>query len=132
MHKRVAEHLEPDTREALEAYAAGINHFLSTERQDVEAVFAELGWMPEPWTVADSIAVWMRLSERFDRSWQNEVHALRTHQARAQQSTDQRPPVIDNGAAVVEEADFASTNPEAYRRLKALAAEAIAERYPLE
>lgn len=130
--QEVAEHLEPDTREALEAYAAGINHFLSTERQDVEAVFAELGWMPEPWTVADSIAVWMRLSERFDRSWQNEVHALRTHQARAQQSTDQRPPVIDNGAAVVEEADFVRTNPEAYRRLKALAAEAIAERYPLE
>jgi len=91
--QRVAEHLEPETREALEAYAAGINHFLSTERQDVEAVFAGLGWMPGPWTVADSIAVWMRLSERFDRSWQNEVHSLRTYQARGQQSTDQRPPV---------------------------------------
>ena len=55
--QKVTEHLEPETREALEAYAAGINHFLNTERHNVAEVFAELGWMPEPWTVADSIAV---------------------------------------------------------------------------
>lgn len=120
----IVEHLAPDTREALEAYAAGVNHCLQNDNENMAAVFAKRGWVPEPWTAADSIAVWMRLSEFFDRSWQNEVHALRIYQAGTQRG-ESKVPVIDNEAAVVEEEDFARTNPAVYRRLKAKAKETV-------
>ena len=116
--QRVAEHLAPDTREALEAYAAGINHYLRTAAERVVFTVGEHTWTPEPWTVADSIAVWMRFSEFFDRSWEQEVTALRN--AGGGVPYERRGfRVIDKEAAVVTEADFARTNPEAYRRLKA-------------
>lgn len=121
----VVEHLTSETREVLEAYAAGVNYYLQTEIADRAAVFAKLGWELEPWTAADSIAVWMRLSEFFDRSWQNEVHAWQTYQEQARRGSESKPSVIDNEAAVVTEEDFARTNPEVYQRLKAKAKDSV-------
>lgn len=119
--QQVVDHLTPDTREALEAYAAGINHYLTTEADNLNPVFARLGIVPEPWTPADSIAVWMRIAEYFDNSWKQEVNALRQREGQQQvggAGGSQGALVIDEAAVVVEEQDFARTSPDVYQRLK--------------
>ncbi|HHV54133.1 MAG TPA: hypothetical protein GXX55_01560 [Firmicutes bacterium] len=119
--QRVVDHLSPDTREALEAYAAGVNHYLATEAGNLNPTFARLGIVPEPWTPADSIAVWMRIAEYFDTSWKQEVNSLRQRERQQEAgggSGSAGAVVIDDAAAVVEEQDFARTSPDVYQRLK--------------
>jgi len=115
--QEIATHLDGETKSILEAYAEGVNYYLETNLDNLNPVFDEIGIVPDPWTVVDSIAVWMRLSERFDRSWQNEVSALRNYEQRLRSGITQEPIVIDNSAAIVTEADFLRTDPDAYRRL---------------
>ncbi|WP_214079621.1 penicillin acylase family protein [Mesotoga sp.] len=115
--QEIANHLDGETKSILEAYAEGVNYYLETNLDNLNPVFDEIGIVPDPWTVADSIAVWMRLSERFDRSWQNEVTALRNYEQRLRSGVTQDPIVIDNSAAIVTESDFLRTDPDAYRRL---------------
>ncbi len=67
--RRVAEQelamLQPSTREALDAYAAGVNAYLETHTPSQMAVqFTVLGlggldYRPEPWTAVDSLA-WLK------------------------------------------------------------------------
>ncbi len=51
------EHLSPDSRRALEAYAAGVNAYVATHRGRLPIEFVLAGLTPEPWTPTDSIAV---------------------------------------------------------------------------
>ncbi len=80
--QEIAANLQGDTKDILKAYADGVNYYLETHFDSLNPAFHEIGIVPDPWTVADSIAVWMRVSERFDRSWQNEVTALRNYEQR--------------------------------------------------
>lgn len=52
------EHLRPEVRRALEAYAAGVNTYLA--RHSLPTEFVLLRFTPEPWKPADSL-VWGRL-----------------------------------------------------------------------
>jgi len=115
--QEIAANLQGDTKDILKAYADGVNYYLETHFDSLNPAFHEIGIVPDPWTVADSIAVWMRVSERFDRSWQNEVTALRNYEQRLRSGLIQDPAVIDNSAAIVTESDFLRTDPDAYRRL---------------
>ncbi|MGK0619091.1 penicillin acylase family protein [Meiothermus cerbereus] len=59
------------TRRALEAYAAGVNQFI--REGNLPFAFALLGFTPEPWTPADSVA-WGRLqSYDLGQVWQDEI-----------------------------------------------------------
>lgn len=51
------EHLSPDTRRALDSYAAGVNAYLTAHRGRWPIEFVLAGVTPEPWTPTDSIAV---------------------------------------------------------------------------
>jgi len=51
------EHLSPDTRRTLDAYAAGVNAYLAAHRGPWPIEFVLAGVTPEPWTPTDSIAV---------------------------------------------------------------------------
>ncbi len=55
--ERAIPHLLPETRNALDAYAAGVNAFLASKEGPVAPEFALLLYAPEPWTPADSLAV---------------------------------------------------------------------------
>ncbi len=61
---RSAEHnfanLEPDARAVYEAYAAGVNAFLTTRDGPLPPEFLLLSHEPEPWRPADSI-VWLKM-----------------------------------------------------------------------
>ncbi len=52
--------LSPETRGALEAYAAGVNAFLKQRRGALPPEFLILGYEPEPWTPTDSL-VWLKM-----------------------------------------------------------------------
>ena len=57
--QQVAE-ASPGLRQALDAYAAGVNAFLETRRGSLPPEFALLRYSPEPWKPADSL-VWGRI-----------------------------------------------------------------------
>ncbi len=52
--------LTPDARTLVDAYVAGINAFLATERRPLPPEFWLLWHRPEPWTAADAV-VWVKL-----------------------------------------------------------------------
>jgi penicillin amidase len=52
--------LPDDTRAVLDAYAAGVNHFLETDPSPLPPEFLVLAHRPQPWTPVDSL-VWGRL-----------------------------------------------------------------------
>ncbi len=58
--RRVAEQewnmLDADAKSMMEAYARGVNAFISTHQDNLPPEFALLGFKPEPWTPVDSIA----------------------------------------------------------------------------
>jgi len=55
--QQAVDHLQPDTRAALDAYADGVNTFLAMTDGPPAPEFALLFYEPEPWTPADSISV---------------------------------------------------------------------------
>lgn len=54
------QHLSSDVREALDAYAEGVNAWLSRRDMRLPPEFHILGYRPEPWRPADSL-VWSKL-----------------------------------------------------------------------
>src|SRR5438874_1698103 len=54
--------LSPEVRRGLEAYAAGVNAFLTTRRGALPIEFLLLGFRPDPWRPADSL-VWGKLMD---------------------------------------------------------------------
>jgi penicillin G amidase len=50
-------HLKPETREILDAYAAGVNAYLSDREAPLPPEFLFLVHEPEPWTAADSVVM---------------------------------------------------------------------------
>ncbi len=54
---RIAETISPETRTMYQAYADGINGYLTLQDDRLPVEFILLGYTPDPWTVADCIAV---------------------------------------------------------------------------
>ncbi|MGF1610442.1 MAG: penicillin acylase family protein [Kiloniellales bacterium] len=71
------EHLTPQTRAALDAYAAGVNAFIEGHEGPWPPEFYLLRYRPEPWRPADSL-VWGRLMAlQLSGNWSDEVRRLR-------------------------------------------------------
>jgi len=108
----VAEKLDETTRDLLQAYADGVNHYLRTT-SDLHPLFAELGISPARWTSADCLAVWNRIAVFFSPSWTGEAKKLHDFEALIADGLTQAEAVealtseriIDESAAVVQLAD---------------------------
>lgn len=70
-------HLSPTIQALLHAYAMGVNAYMADHPNHLSTLFMNYGGSPEPWTAADCIAAMLRIAERFDRSWMQEVFHLR-------------------------------------------------------
>ncbi|MBM4421373.1 MAG: penicillin acylase family protein, partial [Chloroflexi bacterium] len=55
--RSLASALDPESRTATDAFAKGVNRFVTDHRDRLPLEFRILGYQPEPWTAADSIAV---------------------------------------------------------------------------
>lgn len=75
--RRVAEaHLgavSPQTKQNLDAYAAGVNAFIAGARGRLPIEFTLLGFAPEPWTPADSLAYGKLMAWVLGGDWRVEI-----------------------------------------------------------
>jgi penicillin G amidase len=61
--------LTPDLHAELDAYTQGVNAFLQTHQNSLPLEFTLLGFKPEPWTDADSIAYGKVVALDLDNAW---------------------------------------------------------------
>ena len=54
---REATTLEPEARKILEAYARGVNEFIAQHQSNLPLEFSLLGYQPQPWRAADTLAI---------------------------------------------------------------------------
>ncbi len=110
-------------QDALRAYASGVNAWRAEHPEVVARRFRPLGIQPAPWAAEDCLLAArgiLALGSPFGDGPVEEYHRFRDLVARVGESEARRPSdlVVDEGAAIVTEADMAK-DPEAYRRLKA-------------
>ncbi len=111
--KNVAEALPQDVKSLLQAYADGVNAYTSAPGFELSAAYASVGETKfEPWTIADSLLVWDRLTQLFNSNdMQNEIDQLA--QCRTG-NCDKFPgckPTLDEDAAQVKNPALASYTP---------------------
>lgn len=117
---RMLDLLDEDTRTNLEAFAAGVNAYLESQRGKLGPLFASNGGHPEPWHAADCIALWHFIGDRFTPGWQDEVLVKRGLLTRSTTQIDLKAewPRTDDAGHVVSAEEFKRSYPEAYERLK--------------
>lgn len=75
--ERCLSELSPESREALEAFAAGVNAWIERLPNGLPAEFEWLGYEPEPWRPVDSLAIlrrwWWYLTGRLHVLWTPEI-----------------------------------------------------------
>ena len=84
--------LDADTRTALEAYARGVNAYLSMAGRQLPVEFSLLHYTPAPWQPLDSVA-WARLvAWRESGDWQQELlHARLVHAVGPERAAELEP-----------------------------------------
>lgn len=65
----IEERLSPESKQALEAYAAGVNACIAARRGSYPAEFDLLGYEPEPWTVRHSLVVARLIAWELALAW---------------------------------------------------------------
>ena len=79
--QRTAVHLDPETRDLLQAYCDGVNAYFREHREDLHPLFERLGLEPEPWTPADCLASWWHLAQFFGTDGTRDLIAGRSQAA---------------------------------------------------
>jgi len=111
----------PASREALQAYADGVNAVIGTLRARPPE-FLILGLQPEPWTPVDSLSWAIMMAWDLGANWQTELIRLRLSLKLPKDRIDQLLPPYP-GDAVPPGLDYAAF----YRTLKLDASQALAE-----
>jgi len=75
--KASAQNLSPWARQIVEAYARGVNAFISAHRDRLPLEFMILGYKPEPWTVEDTIAVFAPLAQILQSNMYDQIRRAR-------------------------------------------------------
>ncbi|HEX4384397.1 MAG TPA: penicillin acylase family protein, partial [Myxococcales bacterium] len=82
--ERTAAHMQPESAKHMQAYADGVNAWLSARQGKVALELTILGVRPRPWTPEDSIATLLLMHEDLSSSWRTEqrIDALKVTEAR--------------------------------------------------
>ncbi|MGA7857894.1 MAG: penicillin acylase family protein, partial [Terracidiphilus sp.] len=67
--RRIYDNLPEDDRARLNAYARGVNLFISTHQDTLPTEFKLLHYRPQPWTGADSVSIGTLMVETLDTHW---------------------------------------------------------------
>ena len=107
-----AAQLDPDTRGLLDAYAAGVNAFLTQQGARLPIEFTLLRFRPEPWTPVDGLAFAKLMGWVLSGNWKSEL--LRAHlisRFGVEGARVLMPPYPDDAPVIVPEgADYRSWN----------------------
>ncbi len=98
----VAQNLDSDALQLLEAYSAGVNDYFAQQAQHEHYLFTQTGLQREPWTPADCILSWWHFAQFFA------ANGLRDHPALTPpERVRARMPrvMVDDDAAVVRRED---------------------------
>lgn len=117
---KMLERMDQDTRDNLQAFAAGINAYLENQHGKLSPLFASNGGHPEPWQPADCVAVWHFVGNLFMPGWEDEVLAKRGSLTRSMTGQELKAewPRTDDAGQIVSEAEFKRSYPHAYQRLQ--------------
>lgn len=84
--QRIYNHLAPDERTRLDAYANGVNLYIQQHRDTLPPEFRLLHYRPRPWTGVDSLTIGMMMVQTLDSRWEMKLSreriAARLHNAR--------------------------------------------------
>jgi penicillin amidase len=75
--ERALGELDPGSRQMLEAYARGVNAFISTHQGRLPIEFLLLRYRPRPWQEKDSFAVAWNMAKTLNTSWPDELRRER-------------------------------------------------------
>jgi penicillin amidase len=105
------EGLDPETRTLLEAYAKGVNAFLSSPDEELPIEFSLLDYEPQPWQPLDTLA-WARLlAWSQDASWEAELLAARLVRAvGAERAAELEPGIVAGRASLASTAGLAAVD----------------------
>ena len=67
--RRIYDHLPADDRQRVDAYARGVNLFISQHQDALPPEFRLLGYRPRPWSGADAISIGMMMVDMLDTHW---------------------------------------------------------------
>lgn len=121
--RKQLEHLQPDTRHHLDAFAAGVNAFANEKPDRLTRIVDLFPRKPRPWTAADCITIWARHAYQFTTGWEYELPSRRRHEqwVKSRKPGETFPDARlnrDDSAAIVTEEEFKRTNRRIYERLK--------------
>ncbi|MBC7339208.1 MAG: penicillin acylase family protein [Firmicutes bacterium] len=68
--------LTPEAKQALEAFARGINDYIAGHRRNLPIEFTILGYQPDPWTTTDSLAIGKYMAWELGGNMQTELFLL--------------------------------------------------------
>src|SRR5579859_4528968 len=71
--QRVYASMPPDERARYEAYARGVNLFITQHQNSLPPEFALLHYSPKPWTGADSISIGTMMVDMLDTHWYSKL-----------------------------------------------------------
>lgn len=71
------DHMKPETRKLLDAYAAGINAYLDAHKGQLPVEFALMGVSPEPWRAADSVVIFKYMQMMLSGNMYDEIERVR-------------------------------------------------------
>lgn len=108
------DHLEPETRRLLEAYARGVNTYLAQSDQPLPPEFQFLFHTPEPWQPADSLVMIKILALGLSGNAFSEISRARLHEVLSPEQIEQifppypgdAPVAIRNLAALYEDTEL--------------------------
>ncbi|MFC2130677.1 penicillin acylase family protein [Bacteroidota bacterium] len=122
--QRTLPQLSKDAQAWLKAYADGVNAYIKDNRH-LSELFAQYGGEPEEWKPEDCIACQMRIAERFDGAWKNEISRLREYETLSAESgsdsaikiLEMRGKNVDDYSAIVSKEEYDSYQ-EKFENLK--------------
>lgn len=95
--------LEPETRAALEAYAAGVTAYIdeAIENGTLPFEFRLLGYTPEPWTPTDSLLMGRLIAYQLSGNWATELERYRVAQLLGWDAIDEWLPAYPDVAPAI-------------------------------
>ena len=66
--------LDPDARKIMDAYSRGVNQFIQQHKSNLPLEFSLLGYKPQPWAPADTLAISGYMYRTLTYTWEKELN----------------------------------------------------------
>ena len=99
--ERVLREMSPRERAYVEAYTAGVNAFIRTNRWTLPLEFRILGYTPRPWKITDWAYVVLYMGWDLNTGWQGDLTLMKIAAKVGQEMADEAVPVYPGGGPTI-------------------------------